>query len=540
MSERIVLIGADEAALNGVMEYQRKHPDTEAIVIYPEFNPVPEFSCDVLERYLGRGIEFSEDLRASGVDTEAKRVIIRDHASGAEGSITYDKLIFAACAAPEEFDVLGDHIARIVRVGSHVDTTRLRPMDGTTLVIGSGLNLLMTVSVLLKHKKGSIEVILQNTGHLGKPMSEDLFAMVLHHLRESGVTIHEDHTLKQIEEVGSELKVTTDKGEFTASRVINAKTSLAVSYLAQEAGFETDKVGGIIVDGQLRTNINDVYACGGCASFISDMCKKPIPGTCIKFTEHRQSTALAKALEGTKARLFNPICTYSITLGDRTVAGAGLTVDAARECGFTPMSATAIQFDRAHFMPEADLMTLELVFDAPTRRVLGIQGMSKSGEALRGRISSVSAILAKRPSIDDIANLELAYSPPFASAMDVINTVANVADNMLAGINEGISATEFEALWQERENGDSFFLDCRELGNAKPFIEAHPAHWNHIPQGEIARRLSEIPEGKKIVLMCNTGTRSYEAQVTLKHAGFNDVANVDGGMTAVKQTGVKI
>ena len=200
----------------------------------------------------------------------------------------------------------------------------------------------------------------------------------------------------------------------------------------------------------------------------------------------------------------------------------------------------AIQFDRAHFMPGVELMTLELVFDGPTRRVLGIQGLGKSADALCGRISAVSAVLPMKPTIDDISNLEMAYAPPFSSAMDVLNTVANGADNMLAGINESISPEEFRELWAEREREDSFFLDCRELGNAQPVLDRHTAHWNHIPQGQIARRVAEIPTDRKIVLVCNTGTRSYEAQTILKHAGFCDVVNVEGGNTALRQSGIEV
>ena len=122
----------------------------------------------------------------------------------------------------------------------------------------------------------------------------------------------------------------------------------------------------------------------------------------------------------------------------------------------------------------------------------------------------------------------------------MLNAVANIAENILAGVNEGIGADEFDRIWQERDNDECFFLDCRELGNAESLIERHPLHWNHIPQGEIAKRISEIPTDRKIILLCNTGARSYEAQVTLKHAGINNVANVDGGIAAIKQSGVKV
>ncbi|QJB56807.1 FAD-dependent oxidoreductase [Pseudodesulfovibrio sp. zrk46] len=540
MSEQIILIGADEPGLNGVIKYLRSNPDTKATVLYPEINPLPEFTCMTMERYLGRGIEFPETLRAIGVDRENKRVNVRDDITGAESFMAYDKLVFASSSTPADLEVPGDHYSKIIRLGSMADAVRLIPAKGKHLVVGSGLNLLLAASVLLGQGNCEIEMIIQKDGTNTTPLSDNLFRMVKHHLTESGVKLHEDTHLTKIEAKNDSLIAITDNGEFEADRIVNATPNMAVSYLAAEAGLETDDVNGIIVDALLRTQDPNIFACGKCASFLGEMCKSPVPGVQVASTTVRQANILAAMLEGSEATQLTPVSAYSIPLTDITVAGAGLSVEAARHCGFTPMSSTVIQFDRAHFMPDAELMTLELVFDAPTRRVLGIQGLSRMGEALCGRISAVAALLPQQPTIDDISNLEVAYSPPFASAMDVLNTVANVADNILMGTNEGISTEEFEKQWAERETGNDFFLDCRELGNAEPYLNRHPVFWNHIPQGELARRLDEVPRDKRIILLCNTGTRSYEAQVVLKHAGYEDVVNVDGGMAAVKQSGVEV
>lgn len=539
MPERIIIIGADAPALNGVLKYIDSRP-AEAVVLYPEENPLPEFSCSAIEQYLGRGIDFPERLRALGVDTQNRRVLVRDIVSGSESDLEYDQLVFATAAAPSDLDVPGEHLTDISRIATDEDARRLRPIDGKTVVVGSGHNLLLTVSALMQHGRGEIEIVSGPCPQGFDPLSGSLMDMLAHHMSEKGVTIHEGHEFQRIERDKDGLRVVTDQATISADRIINAQFSRPLSAIAADAGLEIAQTGAVIVNESLHTNISDIFACGSCAAFKNVNCKTPIPGTAIRSTELRQATVLAASLAGAEPVFAAPACAYSVKLGDLTAAGAGLTVDAARRCGFTAMSSTVIQFDRAHFMPDAALMTLELVFDGPTRRVLGIQGISTMGDALSGRISAVSAMLTKKPYIEDVANLEVAYSPPFASAMDVLNTAANVADNMLAGINSGIDAREFRRLWDERENGDHFFLDCRELGNAQPFLERHPLHWNHIPQGELARRLDEVPEDSKIVLVCNTGTRSYEAQVTLRHAGFEDVINVDGGMSALRQSGVKL
>ena len=540
MSERIILIGTDNPGLTAASTFLKTRPESEVLVIYPELNPLPEFTCDKIDRHLQKGMIFQETLKAFGIDRERKLVLVRDEISGMESELDYGTLIIATGAAPQNFDIPGDHLPEIVRVGTFEDASKLKPIEGKTLIIGKGASLLMTVSCLLRHKSGTIEVVIPKDCEGEEPLSDNLSGMVFHHLETAGVTIHRDQTLTAIskDESGIHLK-TTEQG-ITADRVINATFSKPVTENFSSSGLALDEHGGVIVDSRMGTNDKSILACGSCATFTSHFCDIPVPGAQIRASEHRQACSVAARLAGWDREFTTPPGAYSIDLGKFTVSGAGLTVEEAKKCGFSPMSSTVIQFDRAHFMFGVELMTLELVFDAPTRRVLGIQGLAKSGQALSGRVSAVSAILPRKPAIEDISNLEIAYSPPFSSAMDVLNTAANVADNMLEGINEGISAAEFREIWSEREKGNRFFLDCREIGNAGQFVERHPDHWNHIPQGEIARRLAEIPDDRQIVLICNTGARSYEAQVTLKHAGYSNVVNVDGGMTAIRQSGIEL
>jgi rhodanese-related sulfurtransferase len=162
------------------------------------------------------------------------------------------------------------------------------------------------------------------------------------------------------------------------------------------------------------------------------------------------------------------------------------------------------------------------------------------GDALVGRIGAVAGIMSRGATVGDLSNLEYPYSPPFSQAMDIVNTLGNVADNMLMGMNQGISPGEFEKLFAGDQNQTCFFLDCREPDNASPFLTRHPGVWHNIPQGSLRERLAEVPRDKTVVLVCNTGSRSYEAQVTLNQAGIKDVLNLHGGMAALKQTGIKL
>jgi len=216
-------------------------------------------------------------------------------------------------------------------------------------------------------------------------------------------------------------------------------------------------------------------------------------------------------------------------------SGAGLTLEQALANGFDAISVHVEQMDRAHFFPEKALMSLQLVVDRPTRRVLGIQGMNEFGDALTARINAVVPLLSSHATVDDVSNLEVVYSPPFSSAMDIVNTVANVADNVLEGRNKYMEPGDFEDCWMERDCGDYCFIDTRLAGGAKERCEEHPDHWMNIPNEEIRERINEIPKDKQVIMICNTGLRSYEAMLLACELGIENIKSVAGGMGAQKK-----
>ena len=231
---------------------------------------------------------------------------------------------------------------------------------------------------------------------------------------------------------------------------------------------------------------------------------------------------------------------WGIKLFDQNAAGAGLTLESALREGYDAFKAHVEQIDRAHFYPDKHLMVLELVVDASTRRVLGIQGMSSGGDALSARIDALAPLLSRGATVEDVSNLEILYSPPFASAMDIINVAGNVADNILAKRLLPMDQEEFEKLWAERAKNDAFFMDARVGRDAEPFVKKYPEDWHSIPQDEVSERLNEIPADRPVVLLCNTGLRSFEAQLDMAKAGRRNSRSVMGGMSSAKKLGMDI
>jgi rhodanese-related sulfurtransferase len=191
------------------------------------------------------------------------------------------------------------------------------------------------------------------------------------------------------------------------------------------------------------------------------------------------------------------------------------------------------QADHAHFYPSSELLYIALLADRKSRKILGIEAAGKNGDAVKSRVDTIAVLLRHGVDVDEVCCLETGYAPPFASAMDVINNAGNALDNILAGSNRPIDAADF--LYDFARNGTRV-LDVRGEKEAAPFKEKYGARWLNIPQDQLRRRVAEIPVDEAFFLLCDTGPRSYEAQVFLNSQEFANTRNIQGGFAMIKAT----
>ena len=135
--------------------------------------------------------------------------------------------------------------------------------------------------------------------------------------------------------------------------------------------------------------------------------------------------------------------------------------------------------------------------------------------------------------VDEVCSLETGYAPPFASAMDVINNAGNALDNILAGHNRPIDSADFLFEFSHKDNR---VLDIRGEKEAAPFKAKYGDRWLNIPQDQLRKRVGEIPKEEQFFLLCDTGPRSYEAQVFLSSQGITNTRNIQGGFAMIKMT----
>jgi len=565
MSEHVVIIGAVALGPKAACRFKRLAPDArvtmidrDAVVSYGGCG-IPYFiSGDVSDLKelrttsfkLVRDEAFFQDCKdvelltrteALKIDRQNKRVLTRNLDTGVLTDIPYDKLVLATGASPRALNIPGAPLPGVHAVANLRDAEAIREIISTgkasrAVVVGSGFIGLELAEALADMWGLEVAVVELMDHVLPRNVSPRLARMARQHLEEKGVELHFGEKVQAIEGTDRVERVVTDKRALDADLVILAAGVSPNSQLAREAGLALSPRGGVLVDETMRTSDPAIFAGGDCVEV-----KNEITGGSLHLPlgsmANRQGRVIGTNLAGGNAVFPGAVGSFAVKLFERTVAGAGLTPDQAEQAGFEVVSALVIQFDRAHFFPGKELMTLEVTVDKKTRRVLGIQGFGASGDALVGRIGAVAALMRKGCLAEDLSVLEYPYSPPFSSAMDIVNTVGTVAENMLAGMNQGVSPEEFDQLFEHKGEA-CFFLDCREPDNAAPYLEHHPDKWRNIPQGKLRDHLDEIPRDKAVVLLCNTGIRSYEAQITLQEAGFKDVLNVHGGMAGLRQSGL--
>ena len=489
-----------------------------------------------------KDIEALTGKKATRIDREHKRVVIQDLVTGKQGELAYDKLVLATGSKPklpplEGLQLKGVHTVSNLRDAVEIKDQISRGNVGSAVIIGAGaigLEMAEAMTDLWGIETTVVEIAGQILPGL---INKNLASMAQRHMEQNGVRFHLSTKVLRLEGGERVEKAITENGTLNADLVIIATGVAPNDELARQAGLDVAPQGGIVVNEYMQTSDPHIYAGGDCVLIKNLITGKPFyhPSGALA---NRQGRVIGTNLAGGNAKFEGAVGTFIIKLFDISMGGVGLSLAQAKEEGLNAISALVVQFDRAHFYPDKDLMYLELIVDQETRRVLGMQGLGNKGDGMFARLCSVSPILKYSPTVEELGNLELPYSPPFSAAMDIVNALGNTAENILDQRARVVDPDEFIRWWDDREKGGTCFLDCRGWGNAQPYVEKFPEFWKHIPQDELRKRLEEVPRNKPIALICNTGVRSYEAQITLKQAGINNTFNLQGGMAAVKKLGL--
>lgn len=472
-----------------------------------------------------RALDLTEAVR---IDREHKRLVVRNLLDQRQRELPYDRLILATGARPVIPDTPGVgldgvHTLHGVEDAEAIRSRLGRPRVKDVVIVGGGLlGCQITESVAVR---GARLTLVEERPSILRILDEEIAALVRGYLEAHGIRVLCGHRVQAFEgRERVEAVLLEDGTRLPCDFVLLSLGRKPDVDLAREAGLEIGPTGAIRADRLLRTSDPDIFAAGDCVEQSHVITGKPvwIPGA---VSASIQGRVAANNVCGGKEECPAVAGTAIVKLFDWTAGRAGLTEREAQEAGFEPISAVIPGADRAHFISSARSFVLKVVADGATGRVLGGQGVGPGDVAKRLDVLATAA--AAGMDVDALAHLNLAYAPPFSTAVDKIHTAANALRNKREGRYHGISAVN---LRQRMIAGDPIvLLDVRqpvEYGNLR--LKGS----RHVPLGSLRGRLHELPHDKPIVIVCSLGLRSYEASLILSSHGFKDVLVLDGGLEA--------
>ena len=488
-----------------------------------------------------KGVKVICGTEVTAIDRDAKQVKTKSK-DGSTDVFAYDKLVLATGTTPRKLNLPGENLENVYTVANLHDAAAIKEkvIKGSiekAVVVGGGfigLEMAEALADMWEIETSIVEVFDQIMPGF---VSTSYATMAAKCMEENGVKIYTSEKVSEIIGKGSVTGVKTDKRTLDADMVIMSVGVVPNTGLAKEAGLEVTPQGWIVVNDHMQTSDPDIYAGGDCSA-VKNLVTGELGYYPLGSMANRQGRVIGTNVAGGDASFDGAVGSWVVKIFDNALAGAGLTVDKAKAAGFDAAGIQVAQFDRAHFYIDKEVIFLELVVDRKTRTVLGIQGFGGKDSGMVGRVNAVAPLLKYKPQVEEISNLELAYSPPFASAMDIINALGNAASNYLDGRYSYITQEDFNKYWENRSSGEVFFLDCRANADAQPFQDKHPEVWKSIPHDQLVDRMDEVPRDKKLVLICNTGVRSYETQLNLNEQGITDNVNAGAGMAGLKTWGV--
>jgi NADPH-dependent 2,4-dienoyl-CoA reductase/sulfur reductase-like enzyme/rhodanese-related sulfurtransferase len=529
---RVIIIGGVAGGMSAATRLRRLDESAEIIVL-EKSGHVSYANCG-LPYYVGGVIEnekdlllqtpaslharFRLDVRVStevlAINPSKKVVAIKNLITGETSELDYDKLILSPGASPVVPPIPGIERGMTLRTVEDVEkiAASVGKKPASAVVIGGGF-IGVEIAENLIHRKIPTALV-EATHQVLMPLDPELATLVAKEMRTHGVDLHLG---------ASVVKINTDSVELSNGAVLPAEiVILAIGVrpeigLAKAAGLDIGTRNGIKVDEFNRTSNSDIYAVGDAAEK-TDALDGNATLVPLANLANRHGRVVADHICGLTVRPVKTIGTAIVKVFDLMIATTGWN-EKRLKAAERPHQAIHIHPNsHAGYYPDAKQMTLKLIFDPKTGEILGAQGVGIEG--VDKRIDVIATAMRGGITAPELADLELAYAPPFGSAKDPVNMLGYVAENVVSGLSK---VAQWHEIDQYRENGYEL-LDVRSVEECGRGII--PGAIN-IPVDEIRARHSELTN-KNLLVNCQVGLRGHTGSMLLKEFGFNAV-NLDGG-----------
>jgi NADPH-dependent 2,4-dienoyl-CoA reductase/sulfur reductase-like enzyme/rhodanese-related sulfurtransferase len=458
------------------------------------------------------------------IDRNAKTVAVKNHQTGETYTESYDKLILSPGAEP--IRPAGFDSEKIFTLRNIPDTYRItefivaqKPQNGTfsAVIIGGGYIGLETAENL--HRAGLDVSIVERDDHLLAPLDFDTACDVHQYIENKGVRLHLNNEVQALTETGEKLRFKLSSGEIVCDMAILAVGVQPESAIANDAGLAVNQHGAIIVSDSMQTSDPNIYAIGDAIEITNYITGQPgyIP---LAGPANKQGRIVADQICGIDSRYDGTQGSAILRVFDMTVAATGLNETAAKKAGLDYEKVFLWSPSHAGYYPGAMNMSIKVLFEKPTGKLLGAQITGYDG--VDKRCDVLATAIRAGMTAGDIAELELCYAPPYSSAKDPVNMAGFVIDNVLKGKVKLFHWHDVESL-QKMEG-----ITLLDVRTPKEYENGHTDLFINIPLDDLRDRLGELDKSQKIYVTCQIGLRGYLACRILSQNGF-DAFNLSGG-----------
>lgn len=529
---RIVIVGGVAGGMSAATRLRRLDESAEIIVI--EKSGYVSYANCGLPYYIGGVIKdesslllqspeslkqrFNIDVRINSqgvkIDRENKTLLVENLSTKESYLLSYDKLILSPGAAPIRPQIPG--IERALSLRSVEDTQKIFSQVATkpasAVVIGGGF-IGVEVAENLVHR-GIKTSIVEAASQLLAPLDPEMAYLVNKEMVTNGVDLYLGLSASQI----TEREVCLSDGQCIAAElVILAIGVKPETSLASDAGLKIGVKGGIVVDKFNLTSDPDIYAAGDATEKIDALDNNPslVP---LANIANRHGRVIADHINGRKVREVKTIGSAIVKVFDLAIATTGWNekrlISAKRDYRVIHTHPGS----HAGYYPGASTMAIKLIFDPKSGEIFGGQAIGRDG--IDKRIDVIATAIRSKITAPELADLELAYAPPYGSAKDPINMLGYIAENIISGLTQSAQWNEIDKYLE----AGYILLDVR---NEDEFARGQIPDSMNIPLDQLRERHSEI-KAKKVLITCQVGQRGHSATLLMKNLGYEAV-NLDGG-----------
>ncbi len=559
MSKKVLIIGGVAGGATTAARLRRLDESLEIIMFergeyisyancglpYHIGNVIKERDALLLQTPEAMKAKFDIDVRVNNevlsIDRGKKTVRVKKVKTGEEYEESYDVLVISTGSSPLKPPIPGIDGPGIYTLWTVPDTDRIKKFIAEqrpkrAAVIGGGFIGLEMAENL--HAVGCEVTVVEMMSQVMAPIDFEMAQLVHENMKMNHVRLELKNGVKQFDHKNGVTSIALQDGKTVEADLVILSIGIRPnSQLAKDCGLELNAKGGIVVNEYLKTSDPDIYAVGDVIE-VEDFVSKNKTMIPLAGPANKQGRICANNIAKEAGFLGGNLEKYNGTQGtsiaqvfDLSVAATGINEKTLKSWGKVLNQdyfvALINQKSHAGYYPGATPLTLKLLF-GKDGKIFGAQIVGQDGADKR--IDTIATAMRLGGTIYDLAELELAYAPPYSSAKDPVNMLGFVAENILEGLASFIDWNELEIL-EESGRDDYIILDVTEDMERMAFQIPNSCH---IPLGQLRKRMGELDKSKLIIPYCAIGVRSYNAARMLLNSGFDKVKVLPAGTSFYK------